>query len=85
MYKCINATHCFSFIAMDLVPHLDTLVVVSACFVATATRLLHHALGCDFILICLLLLKNVPACSYKLIRRRAWHQVKYEHCDTNMV
>ena len=46
---------------MDFISHLDALVVISEGVMPAPTRLVHHALCCSLILVCLLLLKYVPA------------------------
>lgn len=52
-------THSLSFIAMDLSAHLNALVVISQGIMPSPSGLLHHALCCSLVFICLLLLKNM--------------------------
>ena len=53
-------TYGFSLIAMDLITHLNALMVVREGVMPPATGLLHHALCCPLVFICLLLLKDMP-------------------------
>jgi len=45
---------------MDLITHLDALMIVREGVMPPPTGLLHHALCCPLIFICLLFLKNMP-------------------------